>query len=134
MAISDTILEGLSKVFAVFFGSANDRELKRLWPRVLQVNEAWKTIRELPDDAIRSKTAEFRRRLIEGETEDQILPEAFACAREAAHRTLGGGAWVDAKYEEIAMENGRFVYKPVEGKIPLFAHFDVQLLGGIVLH
>ena len=134
MSISDSILEGMSKVFAVFFGSANDRELERFWPKVVKVNEAWQTIRKLSDAEIRAKTPEFRRRLLNGETEDDILPEAFACAREASHRTLGEGKMVDAKYEEIAMEGGRFVYKPVEGKIPLFAHFDVQLLGGIVLH
>ncbi len=134
MSISDSILEGMSKVFAVFFGSANDRELKRLWPRVLEVNKAWQEMRNLPDDAIKAKTSEFRRRMLKGEDEEQILPEAFAAAREASHRTLGGGKMVDAKYDEIAMENGRFVYKPVEGQIPLFAHFDVQLLGGVVLH
>ncbi|MCD7895677.1 MAG: hypothetical protein LUG50_03260, partial [Planctomycetaceae bacterium] len=134
MSISDSILEGMSRVFAVFFGSANDRELKRIWPQVMEVNKAWQAIRDLPDDAIRAKTAEFRRRLVKGESENDILPEAFAAAREASHRTLGGRQMIDAKYDEIAMENGRFVYKPVEGKIPLFAHFDVQVLGGIVLH
>jgi preprotein translocase subunit SecA len=134
MSISDSVLEGMSRVFAVFFGSANDRELKRVWPRVVQVKEAWEKIRILSDEEIRAKTIEFRLRLLKGETEDDILPEAFAAAREAAHRTLGEGKMVDAKYDEIAMEGGRFVYKPVEGKIPLFVHFDVQVLGGIVLH
>ncbi len=134
MSISDSVLEGMSKVFAVFFGSANDRELKRVWPRVVEVKVAWEKMRTLSDAEIRAKTAEFRRRLLKGETEADILPEAFAAAREASHRTLGGGRMIDAKYDEIAMENGRFVYKPVEGKIPLFAHFDVQVLGGIVLH
>ncbi len=134
MSISDSILEGMSRVFAIFFGSANDRELKRIWPQVVEVNKAWQAIRDLPDDAIRAKTAEFRRRLVNGESENDILPEAFAAAREASHRTLGNRQMIDAKYDEIAMENGRFVYKPVEGKIPLFAHFDVQVLGGIVLH
>ena len=134
MSISDSILEGMSKVFAVFFGSANDRELKRVWPQVVEVKNAWEKMRNLSDDEIRGKTAELRRRLLKGESEDDILPDAFAAAREASHRTLGERKMVDAKYEEIAMENGRFVYKPVEGKIPLFAHFDVQVLGGIVLH
>ncbi len=134
MSISDSVLEGMSRVFAVFFGSANDRELQRVWPKVVQVKEAWEKIRTLPDEAIHRKTAEFRLRLLKGETEDDILPEAFAAAREASHRTLGQRQMVDAKYDEIAMENGKFVYRPVEGKIPLFAHFDVQVLGGIVLH
>ncbi len=134
MSISDTILEGMSKVFATFFGSANDRELKRIWPTVVKVNEAWQSIRTLSDDEIRNKTREFRIRLLNGASEDDILPEAFAAAREASHRTLGEGKMIEAKYDEISMENGNFVYKPVEGKIPLFAHFDVQVLGGIVLH
>ncbi len=134
MSISDSVLDGMSKVFAIFFGSANDRELKRVWPRVIEVKRAWEQMRALSDAEIRAKTAEFRRRMIKGETEADILPEAFAAAREASHRTLGGGRMIEAKYDEIAMENGRFVYKPVVGKIPLFAHFDVQVLGGIVLH
>lgn len=134
MSISDSILEGLSRVVAVFFGSANDHELKRIWPRVLEVKDAWGKIRVLTDAEIRAKTSEFRRRLVKGETEGDILPEVFAVAREASHRTLGEGKMIEAKYDEIAMERDRFVYKPVEGKIPLFAHFDVQVLGGIVLH
>ncbi len=133
MSISDSILEFMAKGFAVFFGSANERELKRLWPKVLEVNKAWQSLRSLSDEEIRAKTAEFRRRMLRGETDDDILPEAFAAAREASHRTLGEGRMIDAKYDEIAMEGGRFVYKPVQGKIPLFAHFDVQVLGGIVL-
>ena len=134
MSISDSILENMSKVFAVFFGSANERELKALWPRVVEVNKAWKEIRALSDAELREKTTGFRRRLLSGETEDEILPEAFAAVREASHRTLGEGRMIDATYDEIVMEGGRFVYKPVEGQIPLFAHFDVQVLGGIVLH
>ena len=134
MSISDTILEGMSRVVAIFFGSANDQELKRVWPRVVEVKKKWDDIRQLSDDQLREKTSEFRRRMVKGEREDSILPEAFAVAREASHRTLGGGQMIDAKYDEIAMEGGRFVYKKVEGKIPLFAHFDVQVLGGIVLH
>ncbi len=134
MSISDSILEGMAKVFAVFFGSANDRELKTLWPLVVEVNKRREEMRQLSDAQLRDKTSEFRRRILKGETEDAILPEAFAVAREASHRTLGGGRMIDAKYDEIAMENGKFVYKKVEGKIPLFAHFDVQILGGIVLH
>ncbi|MDR1535268.1 MAG: preprotein translocase subunit SecA [Planctomycetota bacterium] len=133
MSISDSILENLSRVFSVVFGSANDRELRRLWPRVLEVRDAWEKIRGLPDSEIKAKTSEFRRRLLAGETEDAILPEAFAAVREASHRTLGGGMLVDAAYDEIVMEGGKFAYKPVEGKIRLFAHFDVQVLGGIVL-
>jgi preprotein translocase subunit SecA len=134
MGITESILESLSRVYGKIFGSANDRELKKLWPLVEQVREAWEPIRKLPDEALSAKTAEFRRRLIAGESEDDILPEAFAACREASHRTLGGKQMVTAKHHSIVFRNGEFKYEPVVGEIPLFAHFDVQVLGGIVLH
>jgi preprotein translocase subunit SecA len=64
MSISDSVLEGMARVFAVFFGSANDRELKRVWPKVVKVKEAWEKIRTLSDEEIRAKTSEFRLRLL----------------------------------------------------------------------
>ncbi|MCX7934442.1 MAG: hypothetical protein N3A66_04185, partial [Planctomycetota bacterium] len=134
MSATETILEYLAKIFAFFFGSANERELRRLWPLVEKVNRHWPAIRALSDEQLQAKTAEFRRRLLRGESEDDILPEAFAVCREAAHRTLGKGQWVEARYDSLVFENGKFVYKPVPDRIPLFAHFDVQILGGIVLH
>jgi len=134
MSATETILEYLAKIFAIFFGSANERELRRLWPLVEEVNRHWPAIRSLSDEQIMAKTAEFRRRLLRGESEDNILPEAFAVCREAAHRTLGKGQMVAARYDSLVFENGKFVYKPVPERIPLFAHFDVQILGGIVLH
>lgn len=90
----------LSKVF----GTKNERELKRLWPLVEKVNELENSIGSLSDDELRSKTADFRRRLGNGETLDDLLAEVFAVVREVSKRTLG------------------------------MRHFDVQILGGIVLH
>src|SRR6202140_2481236 len=86
------------------FGSKNDRELKRLWPLVHRINAMEPSVSPLTDENLRAKTVEFRKRIADGETLDEILPEAFAVAREGAKRSLG------------------------------MRHFDVQLLGGVVLH
>lgn len=86
------------------FGTANDRILKSIQPVVTQINGFEASISPLSDDALRAKTEEFRQRLKNGETLDDILPEAFAVVREAGKRALG------------------------------MRHFDVQLVGGIILH
>jgi preprotein translocase subunit SecA len=86
------------------FGSANDRFIKGLQPLVDEVNELEPALVALDDDGLRARTAAFRERLERGDTLDDILPEAFATVREAAKRTLGQ------------------------------RHFDVQLMGGVVLH
>ncbi len=94
----------LSNVFKKVFGSRNDRVLKRLQRTVEQINALETAIAELDDAALQAKTAEFRARLEQGETLDQLLPEAFAVVRETSKRTLN------------------------------MRHFDVQLIGGMVLH
>ena len=86
------------------FGSANDRFLKGLRPHVERINALEPEIEKLSDDALRARTAALKQRLADGEELDDILHEAFATVREAAKRTLGQ------------------------------RHFDVQLLGGVVLH
>jgi preprotein translocase subunit SecA len=86
------------------FGSKNDRELKRLQPLVEQINQFEPQIDKLSDSELRAKTGELRQRLERGATLDELLPEAFAAVREAGKRQLN------------------------------MRHFDVQLLGGIVLH
>jgi preprotein translocase subunit SecA len=86
------------------FGTKNDRELKRLWPMVDTINSLEASISVFTDDQLKAKTIEFRGRLEAGETLDDILPEAFAVVREVSKRVLG------------------------------MRHFDVQLLGGVVLH
>lgn len=85
-------------------GSKNERELKRLRPLVNQVNELEAQIRPLTDDQLRAKTSALKEQLDRGVSLEEILPEAFAVVRETARRTLGE------------------------------RHFDVQLIGGIVLH
>jgi preprotein translocase subunit SecA len=86
------------------FGSANDRLIKKLEPIGEQINRLEPELAKLSDAALRARTGEFRERLEKGETLDDLLPEAFATVREAAKRTLGQ------------------------------RHYDVQLVGGIVLH
>ena len=86
------------------FGSANDRKLKPMRARVNRINALEPMMEALSDSALKGKTAEFRKRLADGASLDSLLEEAFAVTREAARRTLG------------------------------MRHFDVQLMGGMILH
>lgn len=94
----------ITKFFTKVVGSRNDRTLKRLRKVVNEINAMEPKFEALSDVELQAKTAEFRLRLEEGETLDQLLPEAFATVREASRRVFG------------------------------MRHFDMQLLGGIVLH
>ncbi len=114
-------MNAIDKVITKVFGSANERLLKKLWPVVIEINRLEPEIKKLSDEQLRAKTEEFRTRLaerlegssdlsvdqlkqLEQEALNEILPEAFACVREASIRTTG------------------------------MRHFDVQLIGGMVLH
>jgi preprotein translocase subunit SecA len=94
----------IDKALAKVFGTANERELKRLTPIVAEINAFEPAIQVLSDPQLRDKTTEFRARLANGDTLDDLLPEAFAVVREAGRRVLN------------------------------MRHFDVQLIGGMVLH
>ncbi|NRF69098.1 preprotein translocase subunit SecA [Aquincola sp. S2] len=94
----------LPKLLTSIFGSRNDRLLKQYRREVDKINALESTFEKLDDDALRAKTEEFRQRLSQGATLDDLLPEAFAVVREAGKRTLK------------------------------MRHFDVQLMGGIALH
>jgi preprotein translocase subunit SecA len=116
----------LNSVIAKVFGTSNERALKRIMPIVAQINAFESTIQALTDDQLREKTAEFRQRIDQARASfdpadrseenlaaiyaaekaalDAVLPEAFAVVREAGKRAVG------------------------------MRHFDVQLIGGIVLH
>ncbi len=87
-----------------FIGSKNERELKKLWPIVAQINALEASLSALSDDQLKGKTGQFKERYAKGESLDALLPEAFAVCREASKRVLG------------------------------MRHFDVQLIGGMVLH
>ena len=94
------IQTALSKIF----GTAHEREMKRLRPVVNAINALEPEMTALSDEALQAKTAEFKSRISKGETLDQLLPEAFAVCREASRRVMG------------------------------MRHYDVQLIGGMVLH
>ena len=79
----------IGKVLKKIFGSKNERELKRLGKLVVGINALEPAMEKLSDSELANKTLEFRARLEKGETLDQLLPEAFACVRESARRTLG---------------------------------------------
>jgi preprotein translocase subunit SecA len=94
----------LDTILAKVIGTQNERELKRIRPFITEINAKEPDIQKLSDEELRAKTAEFRQRVANGETLEDLLPEAFAVVREAGRRTLN------------------------------MRHFDVQLIGGIVLH
>jgi len=94
----------LSKVMKTVFGSRNDRIIKKLNQRVLQINQLEESVQALSDDELKHKTEEFKQRFAAGETLEQLLDEAFAACREAAVRVLG------------------------------MRHYDVQMVGGMILH
>ncbi|MDM8566978.1 preprotein translocase subunit SecA [Candidatus Halobeggiatoa sp. HSG11] len=91
-------------VLTKMFGSRNDRLVKQLFKTVKKINDLEPEISALNDDELKAKTVEFRQRVKDGTTLDDLLPEAFATVREAGKRTLN------------------------------MRHFDVQLIGGMVLH
>ncbi len=94
----------VTQVLNLIFGSKNDREIKALRPIVDQINGLEASLTPLSDQALTDKTQDFKKRLQAGQTLDDILPEAFAVCREMSRRTLN------------------------------MRHFDVQLIGGMILH
>jgi preprotein translocase subunit SecA len=96
--------EGVSEGLVRIFGSSNERRIRQMRPLVARINELEPSMQVLSDEELKAKTEEFRGRRQAGETLDDLLPEAFAACREAGRRFL----------------NKR--------------HFDVQLMGGMVLH
>ena len=94
----------ISTLFKKLFGSRNDRLVKQYALKVQEINALEPALQALTDEALSTKTAEFKQRYINGETLDQLLPEAFAVVREGSRRALG------------------------------MRHFDVQMIGGMVLH
>ena len=107
----------LQSILKLFVGDKHGRERKRLWPIVEEINALATELEALSDDEIKAKTEEFRRRLVEGETLDDLLPEAYAVVKEACRRNLGL-TW--------KVTDQDFTWDMVP--------FDVQLFGGIVLH
>src|SRR3984885_4765089 len=96
--------EGVSNGLIRLFGNSNERQIRRMRPIVARINEMEPALQALSDDELRAKTDEFRARLVEGQTLEDVLPEAFAACREGGRRFLK------------------------------MRHYDVQLMGGMVLH
>jgi len=94
----------MPSILRKLIGTKNDRELRRIVPLVERINKLEPCVVKLSDEALRARSAAFKQRVAQGEPLDALLPEAFATVREAAKRTLGQ------------------------------RHFDVQLIGGVVLH
>ncbi|OHD70482.1 MAG: preprotein translocase subunit SecA [Spirochaetes bacterium RBG_16_49_21] len=94
----------IDKILSLFFGTKHERDIKKLIPVVEKINLLEPEIKKLTNDEMRAMTTHFRERIEKGEQPDSLLPEAFALVREASVRTLG------------------------------MRHFDVQLMGGVVLH
>lgn len=94
----------ISRIIAKIVGTNNERQIKRMQPIVEHINALESSVKSLSDQELTHKTIDFKAQLADGKTLDDILPEAFAVVREAAYRALGQ------------------------------RHFDVQLMGGIVLH
>ena len=94
----------ISAILRTVFGTKHERDVKRLQPLVAQINALEPEMQRLDDAGFAAKTDEFRKRVADGEELDDLLAEAFAVCREAARRRLG------------------------------MRHFDIQLIGGMVLH
>src|SRR3569832_313761 len=94
----------IGQLLAKVIGTQNEREIKRLRPLVAEINALEPDVQKLTDDQLRAKTPEFRTRFTNGATLDDLLPEAFAVVREAGRRVMN------------------------------MRHYDVQLIGGMVLH
>ncbi len=94
----------VDRILSIFFGTKHERDIKKLRPLIGRINDLETAMKALSADEMRAKTTEFRGRIEKGESLDDILPEAFALVREASVRTLG------------------------------MRHFDVQMMGGAVLH
>src|SRR6516164_521292 len=99
-----SVSEGVSGGLVRLFGNSNERQIKRMRPVVARINDLEPAMQALTDEELKGKTPEFRARLAQGEALEDVLPEAFAACREAGRRYLK------------------------------MRHYDVQLMGGMVLH
>ncbi len=107
----------LDKVLTALFGSQNDREVKKLRPIVAAINEKEAWASSLKDEDFAKQTQIFKQQLAEGKTLDDILPEAFALAREAAKRILGERAYDEQLMGSLVLHSGRITeMKTGEGK------------------
>ncbi|VVM05346.1 hypothetical protein MAMT_00602 [Methylacidimicrobium tartarophylax] len=107
------------KILEMLFGSKDRREVARIWPRVGEINRFEEQLRSLSDEELQQKTVEFRKRIAAGEALDRLLPEAFAVVKNACRRFAEARRIIQVRGHSLPWE-----------MIP----FDVQLIGGVVLH
>lgn len=110
----------LLDIIGFVFGSKQERDIKKIKPVLELVNKWREPTSQLDDEQLQGKTEEFKKRIREGETLDDILPEAYSVFREATHRVLG--------------ERKKIFDAYLNKEIQFMAHFDVQVIGAIVLH
>jgi preprotein translocase subunit SecA len=107
----------MPNIITKIFGTKHDRDVKKLRPIVAEINEEYEKLASLSDDELKAKTDEFKQRLGEGETVDDLLPEAFAVVKDACRRLVG------TSWDVVGIETEW-------NMVP----YDVQLMGGVVLH
>lgn len=107
----------LNWILSAFVGDYNTKQLKKIEPLIVQINDWYGRFDDLSDDEIKEKTQEFKNRLTNGETVDDLLPEAFAVVKQACKRMVGMP--IEVKEKKLTWD-----------MVP----YDVQLVGGIILH
>jgi preprotein translocase subunit SecA len=112
-----SLRKGATQVATGIFGTKSERDLRALQPIMQAIHEAYPALASLSDEALRAKTEELRARLAHGEALDDLLPEAFAVVKDACRRRVGQ-SW------SVVGQEIRWDMVP----------YDVQLVGGIVLH
>ncbi len=117
MLLETKLKEDMKNFITKLFGSKHERDAKKMTPLVEEINDHFAKLENLSEEELIGKTEEFRKRLADGETLDDIMPEAFAVVKEACRRHVG--------------ESWDVCDLPITWNM---VHFDVQLIGGIVLH
>lgn len=117
MLLETKLKETMKNFITKLFGTKYDREIKKMAPLVEEINEHFEKLADLSEEELVGKTEEFKKRLADGETLDDIMTEAFAVVKEASRRHIG--------------ESWDVCDLPITWNM---VHFDVQLIGGIALH
>ncbi|MDF1543514.1 MAG: preprotein translocase subunit SecA [bacterium] len=107
----------MKNIITKIFGTKHERDTKKVQPLVDEINQHFEKLKDLSEEALIAKTAEFKQRLADGETTEDIMTEAFAVVKEACRRHMGT-SW-EVSGQEVSWN---------------MVHFDVQLIGGIALH
>jgi hypothetical protein len=121
------------------FGDYSSRELKSIYPIVDKIESMADEYKAMSDEALRAKTTEFKERLQNGETLDDILPEAFATVREAADRVLGRTARVtetidnDSASGAVYVDGKTWTARSADGSVPAGSRVEIRRMEGVKL-